>query len=152
MTTINRRQFLQHLAGGALLIAGTTVGTQPEQAIAASSKTTTAKVMATLSDGHQIQILLNINAMPSHIEEIMYAVHVPKGVRVTSVTYTGDPLKGKERGQLIADLAPGNYLTDTVVTGLNRVFAVRSTTIMKRRPIIATGLSGVHLIARFTLT
>src|SRR5579884_3880257 len=62
-----------------------------------------------LSNGRQLNIVESVSDVASDINAIQYSVHVPSGVGVRKITYTGGPLKGKESVTFYTDAASGQY-------------------------------------------
>jgi hypothetical protein len=74
--------------------------------------------VVTLSDGTTLTVWESISDTASDVKSISYAVHVPVGVSIKSVVYTGDVAAQLQSVTLYADENSGDYDTyTTVVTG-----------------------------------
>jgi len=74
--------------------------------------------VVSLSNGTTLTVWESIGDYSSDVESISYEVHVPKGVWVRSVTYSGDVPASLQSLNVYADENAGNYDTyATVVTG-----------------------------------
>ena len=68
-----------------------------------------------LSDGTFWRATIVIAADPAQVRQVAYDIHVPAGVTLTRVIYTGGALQDKELVRVIADAPPGIYRTDVTV-------------------------------------
>ncbi|MCZ7567307.1 MAG: hypothetical protein M5U01_01750 [Ardenticatenaceae bacterium] len=104
-----------------------------------------------LSNGEQIRMTTNIDADASDVRSILYTIHVPTGVSVTRVVYTGGALAAKEAITFYDDQPPYHYATETLVRlqGKNVDVAAR----MAMRSLIqsVSGLSGQPLAVEIWL-
>jgi hypothetical protein len=74
--------------------------------------------VVSLSNGTTLTVWESIGDYSSDVKSISYEVHVPKGVWVRSVTYSGDVSATLQSLNVYADENTGNYDTyATVVTG-----------------------------------
>src|SRR4051794_29529093 len=60
-----------------------------------------------LSNGTKITVTASSTAAASAVKMLTYTLHVPRGVKVTKVLYTGGVLKAKERVVVVADRTSG---------------------------------------------
>jgi hypothetical protein len=60
-----------------------------------------------LSNGVKVTTAASIAAPPSQVEMVTYILHVPRGVTVQRVVFTGGVLKDKERVVVVPDRASG---------------------------------------------
>ena len=68
-----------------------------------------------LSDGTFWRASIVIAADPAQVRQVAYDIHVPAGITLVRVLYTGGALQGKELVRVSADAPPGTYRTDTTV-------------------------------------
>ncbi len=106
-----------------------------------------------LSNGESVQMTTAIAADAADVRKITYTLHVPEGLEATKIVYTGGALTSKEEVVFVADMLPGQYSTDTVVTMRQKGVSVTATTgtsgIYRDE---VTGLSNEHLIQNFTIS
>jgi hypothetical protein len=76
-----------------------------------------------LSNGTQIAMTATIGADASQVKLITYTVHVPRGLSVTKVVYTGGALANKERVVVLFDRTSG-YQIEAVTTLVGTVASV----------------------------
>ena len=69
-----------------------------------------------LSNGDTIKIVASMETPASNIKSINYVLHVPPGVNVTQVVYTGGLFAGKEALRVLSDAPSNSYTSDTLVT------------------------------------
>lgn len=102
-----------------------------------------------LSNGDTLNVKLEINTEESNIRNLMYVIHLPEGVTVRKVTYTGGGLGTKETYKVQQD-SPNDrtYTTESLVTTQNTgSIAVTATTILnKQYSGSATGTNGQYLV------
>jgi hypothetical protein len=75
-----------------------------------------ADPLIVLSDGSRISVSVRINTSAEDIQQVEYVLHVPRGLSIQKIVYTGGALRDKERVTLIADNPPGVFITETTVT------------------------------------
>ncbi|GEM_PF-1755297 len=99
-----------------------------------------------LSNGKTMTIAAVIGTSVSDVKEVEYVVHVPRGVKLVRVEWTGDPaLVAKEELEFHDDAKPGQYTSDTVVETKTKQVAVTVTTWLGSLSKTITGVSGRHL-------
>ena len=107
--------------------------------------------VVTLSDGTVMDVSVDVGTAATNVRSVLYRIHTPKGVALTSVTYT--PLldfQGKEYLVQIQDMRPGIYGTDaTVWTSMKGVSVSQTTTGLVRYDTIS-GYSGDILRVRWS--
>ncbi len=70
-----------------------------------------------LTDKRVLRLTVEVAAFAEEVDEVVYTLHVPRGVQAKQITYTGGELGKKERVEIIADVDDENtYLTTTLVT------------------------------------
>lgn len=101
-----------------------------------------------LSNGDILSVDVEINADIADVKSLMYAVHVPVGVKVKKVIYIGDDLRDKETYRIYQDSPAQTYTTVTVVTlqDSGSVPVTATTTLNKTYANSASGYSGQSLI------
>src|ERR1700712_918614 len=70
-----------------------------------------------LSNGAKVTMSASITADASAVKVVIYTVHVPRGVTMTSVVFTGGVLKDKERVVVVADRTSGYQLSTVTDMG-----------------------------------
>ncbi len=107
-----------------------------------------------LSNGATMQIIVNIGTNAGNIQRVLYAVHLPQGVTVQRIVYTGNSLTGKENTVVVNDAPKGQYVTDTIVTLSTSIAPVSVLSSVQTNDGFATqlvaGTSGKHLVALLT--
>lgn len=101
-----------------------------------------------LSNNDTLSVALEISADAANVKNLMYAVHVPAGVTVKKVIFTGGGLGDKETYRIYQDSLDQTYTTDTVITIQNSgsVSVTATTTLNKTYVSSISGYSGQHLI------
>ena len=84
----------------------------------------------TLSDGTVLDLTAVIGTDVGNITEISYVVHGPKGTwLILALSTPTIGFKGKEHVTYVADAAPKQYITDTLIqTSISNVSATSQTT------------------------
>jgi hypothetical protein len=89
----------------------------PAQAAQAALRGCRADPVFVLSDGTILDVQVSIGTDVSNVDGIHYVVHGPRGTRlVTSISTPTLGFKGLETVRYVADRAPNQYVTDTLVT------------------------------------
>jgi hypothetical protein len=101
-----------------------------------------------LSNGDKLTVTLDISADAMSIRNVTYLIHVPAGVTVQRVTYTGGGLGTKEMYKVYQDSPAKTYTTDSLVTTQNTgsVPVIATTVLNGLYTKSASGYSGFHLI------
>jgi len=92
-----------------------------------------------LSNGDTIKIVASMETPASNVKSINYVLHVPPGVSVTKVVYTGGPVAGKEALQVFGDAPANSYTTDTLVTTRTSGVQVTATTSLRGQRVSVSG-------------
>lgn len=113
-----------------------------------------------LSDGTVLDVQVEIGTSVTNVREIHYVVHGPRGVRlIASIATPTIGFQGLETVSYVADAAPNQYVTDTIVhTAVNNVRATSYTTFAGNTLLqlrlgltaqyrVIEGWAGQHLIA-----
>ncbi len=104
-----------------------------------------------LSNGKIMRIETTIGTSLSNVRAIEYEVHVPPGVKLVRVQWSGNPaLRGLENLKFFDNAKPGQYTSDTVVKTTVKV-AVTVTTTLDKLSNTVSGFSGQHLISTFNV-
>ncbi|OGO39780.1 MAG: hypothetical protein A2Z03_09585 [Chloroflexi bacterium RBG_16_56_8] len=98
-----------------------------------------------LSNGVTVRMSVQVSTSAANVKEVVYTLHAPAGTSIKSITYTGGPLKDKERVVFHADAKPGTYSTDTVVHAKAGRAAVSATTSVGAVSETVSGYTGQHL-------
>ena len=101
-----------------------------------------------LSNGDVINITLNISTDSANVRNITYLLHVPAGVTVAKVTYTGGGMGTKEIYKVYQDSPAKTYTTDTLATTQNTgsVAVIATTRLNSTYAKSVSGYNGQHLI------
>lgn len=102
-----------------------------------------------LSNGDVIAVTLEVGTPAHNISNIHYILHIPPGVAVLGVTYTGGPRQAiKETYVVYKDSVAKTYITGTVVTTVNttRVPVIATTRLNGVFPKSVYGFNGDHLV------
>jgi hypothetical protein len=102
------------IAAGALAL-GVALNAIPGRAFAGYVICRTDPIVQ-LSNGNQINITASVSDTASDIQRLAYVVHVPAGLSVKKIVFTGGAVAYKEYVTVYADSAATKYSTATVVT------------------------------------
>lgn len=105
--------------------------------------------IVTLSNGDVLTILVDVNAAASAVKRIDYTLHVPKGVTITKIVYTGSSLGLVENLTLRQD-AKKEYQSETVVSVAKSV-GVAATLTLGKVSVSDTGKGGKTLKAKIKI-
>ncbi len=106
--------------------------------VGAAFMTCRADPLVFLSNGDTLRIVANIDTTSSNVVSINYTLHLPAGVTVSDVRYTGGPFARKEKLDVLHN-AVDNYMTDTVVTTLRQGVQVTATSSLREHTASAQG-------------
>jgi hypothetical protein len=96
----------------------------------------------TLSDGTILDLSADIGTSVGNVTEINYVVHGPKGVGLVLALSTPTiGFKGLEHVTYVADAAPKQYITDTVVKTSVKNVGVAAKTVFAANGLLALQLS-----------
>jgi hypothetical protein len=137
------------LLGGATLLAVLLTGSLlPPRAHAMISSCRTDPII-TLSDGTQLDITASIDTPPGLVNAVKYTVHVPAGLSMTNVVFTGGPFAKKESLSFYADQKSGTYSTTTFASTQSTT-SMSSTSLLRRGPSASiNGQTGHNLTVNF---
>src|SRR4051794_12296378 len=102
-----------------------------------------------LSNGAKVTMVASSTASASTVKLITYTVHVPRGVRMTKVVYTGGVLKDKERVVVVADRSSGYQLAIVADLGSTRAQVTIDAAVNTIRRSL-TGSSGSPIVFLFS--
>lgn len=103
-----------------------------------------------LSNGELVQTDVSIMTDAADVEQVLYTLHLPVGVKVISVIYTPSEIGHKEVVRFIDDMPPYRYMTDTVVTTYGAPVSALAHTRALLRDSWDTGMTGQNLIMRIS--
>lgn len=105
-----------------------------------------------LSDGSTLVVSVTAATAPSNVSGISYTVHVPQGLTVQSISYTGDLSADQQPVQVVADELPGRYDTYLTVASPVPHVLVSNTSSVNGSSLTVAGLSNqivhAHLVSR----
>ena len=148
--SIERSFSARHVPLGAMLALLALMFVLPHHVFAAISACR-ADPIVWLSNGDSVQMTVDVGTSPGDVRKITYTLHVPVGVGVDRIVYTGGALQSKEEVVLVDDQSPGYYVTDTVVMARGKGIRVTANTSEAgsfRGSV--SGVNGEHLILNFT--
>ena len=98
----------------------------------------------TFSNGAQVTLSASSSIAVGQVTQIVYDLHVPAGLSVTHVVYTGGAYAGKETMTVEADDATGTYDSTTVLYASNTGTSVQAqTTVAQVSTVSGTATGGV---------
>ena len=147
-----QRRRSTHLVIGFVLLAALALPLATPATVSAGFKGCRADPIVTFADGRVIQLALVLETEPGHVHAITHTIHAPRGAVVQHIALTGGPLKAKEKVEVVADLPPDQYTTDTVVTTGPHAVMVEARGRVGRQFKSITGRSGEHLSLAFTVS
>jgi hypothetical protein len=100
------------------------------QSASAALRTCRTDPIVFLSDGHKVSLSATMATDAANVSQIKYTLHVPSGVRVTGMVFTGGDFARKEMVMVWADLPPGLYKSETVVHTHQGIVDVSATTML----------------------
>ena len=101
-----------------------------------------------LSNGEIVQTDATIATDAENVQQVIYTLHLPVGVKVIAVVNTPSRLGDREVVNFVDDLPPYHYSTDTLITTFTpNVPSVAHTRALLRDGSDA-GVSGEHLIVQ----
>lgn len=68
-----------------------------------------------LSDGNNVSMSATMATEAGNVRQIAYKLHVPSGVTVTKIVFTGGEWANKEVVEVYADFPMGKYRSETTV-------------------------------------
>jgi hypothetical protein len=101
----------------------------PSASAAVSGCRTDPKVW--LSDGTKLTMIASVAADPNQVRMITYTVHVPRGLSVSQILYTGGALAGKERVVVLFDRTSGYHIDAYADVGTKIIPVTISVTVEK---------------------
>ena len=105
-----------------------------------------------LSNGKTMTIDVTIGTSVATVKTVQYEVHVPRGVKLVSVDWSGDSgLIAVENLKFRDDAPAGQYTSDTFVTTKIDHVAVSVKTTLDHRSKKDTGFNGQHLTTTFNV-
>jgi hypothetical protein len=98
-----------------------------------------------LSNGQSVVVSSAISDTPTDIKKVTYTLHVPVGLGVSGIVYTGGSFAGKESMTVYADNEGGTYTsTTTVQIRANTAVPVTATiTVKGSQSGVSTSVSGL---------
>lgn len=121
------------------------------QSASAALRACRADPIVWLSNGESVQMTAQIATDANDVRRITYTLHVPEGIEVERIIYTGGALSSKEEVVFVADMPPHHYRTDTVVTAHGRGIDVTAVTAVQQHRGSASGVNNQHLIVDMRL-
>jgi len=108
--------------------------------------------IVTLSNGIKVQATVSISADPTRLGNlhVAYTFHIPVGVSVEKITYTGGSLAGRENVQVYADQISNSYSEQVLATASYSVI-VTTTTAYKGQSVTVTGMTNQSILITPTL-
>jgi hypothetical protein len=98
----------------------------------------------TLSNGDYLAVILEIGTPADNVKNIHYILHLPPGVTVTRVIYTGGPRQALKETYVVDQGGPANtYTVDTFLSTHNSV-SVRFTVFARLNGGLRTSVSGFN--------
>ena len=98
-----------------------------------------------LSDGTEVDLSADIDALPWNVTNVTYTLHVPKGLNALLIIRTPAWLTTIERFQIIDDQAQGHYDSTTVVKTNNGIVRVTAKLLVRLAFGSANGVTGQSL-------
>jgi hypothetical protein len=142
------------------LLLGVLFGFSPAPTAMAALGGCRADPVFVLSDGTILDVTVDIGTAVGNVTEIHYVVHGPRGVTlITAISTPTIGFKGLERVTYIADGAPNQFITDSLVKTKTSNVSVAARTIFVANGLLALklsltaqyrtvyGFSGQHLIS-----
>jgi hypothetical protein len=108
-----------------IMLAGMTF-----QSASAALRTCRTDPIVFLSDGHKVSLSVTMATDAANVSQIRYVLHVPSGVRVTDVIFTGGEMARKEMVMVWADLPANSYKSETSVHTHAGIVDVSATTML----------------------
>lgn len=103
-------EHLHRLAlGGMILLGGIIAGPLSSVHGHAQIVTCRSDPIIKMSNGKQLKLLSTIFDSSTYVSKVAYVVHIPSGVAMSGLTYTGGAFAGKENVVVYADNAANTY-------------------------------------------
>jgi len=82
-----------------------------------------------MSNGKQLELTATITDDATNVSKVIYTLHIPAGVQVTSEIFTGNTFAGKESITVLADGANNAYTAGFVASDKNSVSVTDNATL-----------------------
>ena len=102
----------------------------PVQTASAALRTCRTDPIVFLSDGHKVSLSATVATDAANVRQIRYTLHIPSGVSVAGMVFTGGDFARKEMVMVWPDLPQGIYQSETVVHTNMGVVDVSATTML----------------------
>ncbi len=108
--------------------------------------------IVTFSNGIQVQATVSIVVDPTQLGnlQVNYTFHVPVGVSVQRIIYTGGSLAGRENVQVDADKTSNSYAEQVLATASYSANVI-TTTDYKGQSVTVTGMTNQSILITPTL-
>jgi hypothetical protein len=123
----------------------------PVSTVSAALRTCRTDPIVMLSDGNNVSMSATMATEAGNVRQIAYALHVPSGVTVTKIVFTGGDWAKKEVVEVYSDLPNGKYRSETTVSTHSGSADVSATAKLKSGFFGTTrGRSGDRLVVDLT--
>lgn len=136
---------------GVLLFLVALLAAFPVSTVSAALRTCRTDPIVMLSDGNTVAMSATMATEAGNVRQIAYKLHVPSGVTVTKIVFTGGEWAKKEVVEVYADLPSGKYRSETTVFTHSGSASVSATARLKSGFFgTARGRSGERLVVDLT--
>lgn len=146
------RRFLKRVVNVALVFAALALTVFAYGTASAGLDVCRGDPILVLSNGKTMTIDVSIGTSVANVKAVEYEVHVPRGVKLVNVKWTGDPaLIAVEKLNFRDDAPAGQYQSDIFVKTKVDHVAVSVKTTLDNRSKTVSGFNGQHLTTTFNV-